>query len=118
MVREALEQQEQAFRQQHETDTDEELLEYVRAWADRLHRTPWPGEIVGGNVIQERFGSWNRVLALAKLPAPQTLNQMRAFTRIQEETEKQKELYRQRKAEKREMAQKRTAEQAEKKRTK
>ena len=115
MVQEALEQQEKAFRQQHEADTDEQLLAYLRAWAIRLQHTPWPGELVGGSFIQERFGSWNRVLVLAKLPPPRTPNQSRAFRRVQEETEKQKQLYTQRKAEKKALANQRRLRQEAKK---
>ena len=111
MVQEALEQQELDFQQQHETDTDEQLLAYLRAWAIRKHHTPWPGEIVGGKYIQERFGSWNRALLLARLPAPKTVNQSKSFTRVQEEIQKQKEIYRQRKAERKVLANQRRLQQ-------
>ena len=114
MVQEALEQQEADFRQQHAEDSDEQLIAYLRAWAIRKQHTPWPGEIVGGTFIEERFGSWNRVLALARLPVPRTANQSASFARIKEETERQKELYRRKKAEKKQLAQKRLAQQAEK----
>ena len=112
MVQEALEQQEADFRQQHAEDSDEQLIAYLRAWAIRKQHTPWPGEIVGGTFIEERFGSWNRVLALARLPVPRTVNQSASFARIKEETERQKELYRRKKAEKKQLAQKRLAQQA------
>ena len=115
MVREALTQQEQEFRQQHETDTDAQLLAYLRAWAIRKHHAPWPGEIVGGSFIQERFGSWDRALAMARLPMPKTANRSQSFVRVQEETQNQKEIYRQRKAEKKALAQERLAQQAAKK---
>ena len=115
MVREALTQQEQEFRQQHETDTDAQLLAYLRAWAIRKHHTPWPGEIVGGSFIQERFGSWDRALAMARLPMPKTANRSQSFVRVHEETQKQKEIYRQQKAEKKALAQERLAQQAAKK---
>ena len=115
MVKEALEQQEPEFRQQHIEATDEQLLAYLRAWAIRKHHTPWPGEIVGGSFIQERFGSWDRALAMARLPMPRTANRSQSFARVQEETEKQKERYRQRKAEKKALAQERLAQQAAKK---
>ena len=104
MVQEALEAQEQEFRQQHGEDTAEQLLRYLHTWALRLHHTPWPGEIVGGSYIQERFGSWERALALARLSPPKTVNQSKSFARVQVETEKQKEVYRQRKAEKKVLA--------------
>ena len=115
MVLEALEQQEKMFREEHESDTDTELLMYLRACAIRLHHSPWPGEIVGGSYIEERFESWNRALALAKLSAPHTANQKKTFVRFQEEVARQKEIYRQRKAEKKVLAQKRLAQQAAKK---
>ena len=114
MVQDSLDQQEQVFRQQHESDTDEQLLAYLRVCAIRLHHTPWPGEILGGSFIQERFGSWNRALIQAKLPAPRTANQMKSFARIQTETEKQKELYRQKKAEKKLRSQQRIQDQLKK----
>ena len=118
MVLQALEEQEQKFRQEHDTDTDEQLLTYLRSCAFRLNHSPWPGEIVGGTVIEERFGSWNRALSLAKLPHPRTANQQKSFIRVQEEVERQKEVYRQRKAEKKVLAQKRLIQQAAKKKQK
>jgi hypothetical protein len=109
MVQEALEQQEQEFLLAHETDTNEQLLDYLRTCAVKLNHTPWPEEILGGSVILARFGSWERALALAKLPEPKTLNQSKNFVRIRQETEKQKEVYRQRKAEKKVLSAKRRA---------
>ena len=100
MVQESLEQQEAAFRQAHEGDTDEQLLQYLRSWAMRLNHTPWPGEILGGSYIETRFGSWNRALAMARLPLPHTANQSKSFARFRDETEKQKEIYKQKKSEK------------------
>ena len=115
MVQEAQEAQEQAFRQEHENDTDQDLLAYVRANAFRLNHTPWPGEIPGGSYIEERFGSWNLMLAMAKLPVPRTANQQKNFARYNEEVERQKEVYRQRKAEKQMRAKQRMEQQAAKK---
>ena len=115
MVQQALEDQEQEFREQHEKNTDQELLMYLRSCAIRLHHTPWPGEIVGGRLILERIGSWERAVMLAKLPAPRGQNQQKNFARVQEETERQKEIYRKRKAEKKMLAQQRIAQQGAKK---
>ena len=112
MVQQALEQQEQEFRQLHETDTDEQLLTHLRSRASALHHSPWPGEIEGGSLILERFGSWQEALNLAGLSAPKRPNKPSSFARIAEETEKQKERYRQKKAEKKVLAEKRNAEQA------
>ena len=115
MVQQALEDQEQKFREQHEKDTDAELLQYLRACAIRLHHTPWPGEILGGKLILKRFGSWDRAVMLARLPAPRGQNQQKYFARVQEETERQKEIYRRKKAEKKILAQQRIANQGAKK---
>ena len=109
MVLEALELQETEHRRLHGEDTDGQLLAYLRSCAHRLGHTPWPGEITGGSLIQERFGSWEQALALAKLPVPKAPNQIRTFARFREETERQKEVYRHRKAEKKELAMKRHA---------
>ena len=111
MVQEALELQEKQFQKEHGTDTDEQLLTYLRSCAVKLNHTPWPGEILGGSLIEQRFGSWERALALARLPDSQTLNQSKNFARVRQETEKQKEVYRQRKAEKKVLSAKRRAEQ-------
>ena len=111
MVQDALELQEQQFREAHGSDTDEQLLSYLRSCAVKLNHTPWPGEILGGSLIEERFGSWERALALARLPEPHTMNQSKHFARVRLETEKQKELYRQKKAEKKILSARRRAEQ-------
>ena len=115
MVQQSLELQEQAFSKEHEADTDQQLLMYLRTHAIRLNHSPWPGEIVGGSYIEERLGSWHRALMLAKLPEPRTPNKQKTFVRYQEEVEQQKEMYRQRKAEKKRLAQKRLVYQAAKK---
>ena len=115
MVQQALEEQELLFREHHQQDTDQQLLLYLRECAMKLHHTPWPGEITGGTLIRERFGSWDRAVLLARLPAPRGLNQQKNFTRVQEETERQKEIYRRKKAEKKILAQQRIAQQGAKK---
>ena len=115
MVQQALEQQEQEFRERHKEDTIADLLMYLRDCADRLHHTPWPGEILGGSLILERMGSWERAVLLAKLPEPHGQNQQKNFARVKEETERQKEVYRKRKAEKKILAQQRIAQQGAKK---
>lgn len=101
MVTQALEAKEEAFRKEHGEDTDGQLIAYLRQCAEELQRTPWPGEILGGTVIAERFGSWEKALMAANLPRPKTENKPSTFLRILKEEEHQKEVYRQRKAEKR-----------------
>lgn len=56
--------------QEHQNDTDEQLLEYVRCCAQELGHTPYTREIVGGEYIRSRFGGWALMLTLAGLPLP------------------------------------------------
>lgn len=112
MVTQTLEAQEAEFKEEHRADTDEQLLDYLRSQALALHHVPWPGEILGGTVIAERFGSWDLALRRAGLSAPQGENKSACFARVQQEEERQKEIYRCRKAEKKQQAEKRRNQQA------
>ena len=114
MVNEALETQEQTFGLDHDADSDEQLLTYLRECALRLGHTPWPREIAGGSMIEQRFGTWKTALLQAKLPQPSTPDKVSGFIRIQEETERQKQLYREKKAAKKQRAQQRMKAQKEK----
>ena len=110
MVTQALQAQEEQFRQTHEQDTDEQLLNLIRDWASVHGYTPWPDELEGGSYLKERFGSWEKLIHLAGLTPPTHPHRQQSFRRIMEETERQKELYRRKKAEKKQLAQKRLAE--------
>ena len=98
MVNEALDAQEQEFAQNRGGDSDEQLLAYLQFCAELLGHTPWSREIVGGRSIEDRFGSWEKALAKAKLPKPITQDKLTGFARYIEETERQKVVYRQKKA--------------------
>ena len=115
MVTQALEEQEEQFRLEHETDTDAQLIAYLRQCAMELQDSPWPGQIPGGTVIAERFGSWEKALAAAKLPRPRSQNKSETFLRVKQEEARQKEIYRQRKAEKKILSEQRRIRQAAKK---
>jgi len=107
MVTQALEAREEEFRKEHESDTDAQLLAYLRLCAAKLQHTPWPGEILGGTVIEERFGFWENALFSANLPRPWSENKLSSFGRVKEEEERQKEIYRRRQAEKRNLSRQR-----------
>ena len=117
MVLEALEAQEQQFRLAHKRDPDEALLMLLHRWAADNRHTPWPGELTGGSYLVERFGSWERAIALAGLDPPTGHNSPQNSHRYLAETERQKELYQQRKSEKKQLARKRLAEQTAKRRS-
>ena len=76
MVNETLEAQEQEFAQNRGGDSDEQMLAYLQFCAELLGHTPWPREIVGGSLIENRFGSWEKALAKAKLPKPITQDKL------------------------------------------
>ena len=116
MVNEALDAQEQAFTANRSADSNAQLLSYLCLCASLLGHTPWPREIVGGSLIEDRFGSWETALANAKLPMPTTPNKLTGFTRYVEETERQKIVYREKKAAKKQKAQQRLKAQKEKQR--
>lgn len=59
------------FIQEHKSSTDEELLEYIRRFSEELKRTPHQDEIVGGNYIASRFGTWEHALGEATLSLPE-----------------------------------------------
>ena len=115
MVTQALDLQEQQFRDTHREDTDEQLLAYVCQWAALLGHTPWPREIVGGEFVEQRFGSWKAVVSKAKLPCPSIPDNPSHFARFREERARQALVYRQRKAEKKQRARQRQAQQNKKK---
>ena len=114
MVTEALDAQEREFLLSHGSDTDEQLLTYLRDCTGKLKHTPWPREIVGGSMIEQRFGTWRNAVLKARLPLPNTPDKTACFARMQEETERQKILYREKKAAKKQRAQNRLQEQKEK----
>ena len=100
-----MEVQEQEFASSHENDSDEQLGACLRACARVIGDSPWRREIVGGRLIERRFGSWENALRSAGLPMPSHPDKLAAFARYQEEVARQKELYRQKKAEKKKKVQ-------------
>ena len=112
-----MEAQEQEFAQNRGSDSDEQLLAYLQFCTQLLGHTPWPREIVGGSVIEDRFGTWQTAIAKAKLPLPTTPDKLTGFTRYVEETERQKIVYREKKAAKKQKAQQRMKAQKEKQKT-
>lgn len=101
-VRQSLEKQEVEFACEHEHDTNDQLLEYVREFAEELGRTPHADEIIGqllaylrrcaeelgrspvkaevegGSYIAKRFVTWPLALQLAWLPLPQGMRPAKA----------------------------------------
>ena len=66
----ALEERDRVWAQEHEADTDAELLAYMRRCADELGHTPVRREVLGSTYIAGRFGNWSVALYHARLPFP------------------------------------------------
>ncbi len=94
-VKVSLEEQEARFAREHKADTDEQLLEYVRAFAKELGRTPNCCEIIGGVYISSRFGNWSGVLAAAGLPGPHKVPQLKNRLIYKREFKRQSALFKQ-----------------------
>ena len=58
---------------EHAQDTDAELLNYVRSCAETMGQTPRMKEVLGGEYIRNRIGSWALVCTLAELALPPEL---------------------------------------------
>lgn len=94
-VKTALRQKQETFEKEHQQDTEEQLLDYVRQEAEKLRYTPNPGDLIGGPYIYKRFGNWERVVALCGLPKPGKMPPMKSRTIYKEEYKRQLELFRQ-----------------------
>ena len=114
MVGEALDVQEREFSRNRGDDSDEQLIAYLQFCAKALGHTPWPREIIGGDLIRLRFGTWENALRKAGLPKPVTSDKITEFVRYIEETQRQKAVYREKKAAKKQRAQQRLKAQKEK----
>ena len=82
LTRQSLRAQEAAFIQEHEMDTNEQLLRYLRQQAFSLGCTPKAQEIIGGKYISFRFGGWRRAVTAARLQQPRgnpTLTKCRLY---------------------------------------
>lgn len=110
MVQEGLAKKEIEFRMEHEKDTDEELMQYLRLQARALKHTPWPKEIVGWDLITERFGGWLEAVSKAELPMMRTPNTPSKFQLYLDEVEIQKKAYRVKRSEKKAKAAERNKE--------
>ena len=68
LTKNAIQQKNEAFVQQHRADTNRDLLQYLWRCARALGRSPSDTEVIGADLLTERFGSWERALEMAKLP--------------------------------------------------
>ena len=69
----ARKERDRVWGEQHQLDTDEQLLTHVKAVAAELGQTPRKSEVVGAEYICKRIGSWALICTLAGLPLPREL---------------------------------------------
>ena len=69
-TREALYRQNLLFPQTHREADDQQLLQYVKNFAEELGQSPDACEVIGGSYIAQRFGGWENVLQAAGLSCP------------------------------------------------
>ncbi len=67
---EELAERDREWAAEHEADTDDELLDYLRQCAAELGHTPARREVLGSTYIGERFGNWAVALTVAGLRLP------------------------------------------------
>ena len=59
-----------AWGKEHENDSDQQLLAYLRQCAEELGHSPVVKDVLGGNYIAKRFGTWPLALTVAEIPLP------------------------------------------------
>ena len=67
---EALAQKQREFEVLHQSDTDAELIDYLRRCAEEIGHVPNACEVIGGAYLHRRLGGWDRALWLAGLGRP------------------------------------------------
>ena len=70
MVNAAMKEKNAAFLEDHQNDTDEQLLDYLRACARKLGHTPHPREVYGSYLLTQRFSGWANAVSAAGLTNP------------------------------------------------
>lgn len=70
MVNVAMKEKNAAFLEAHRNDTDEQLLDYLRACARHLGHTPHSREVYGSCLLTQRFSGWANAVSAAGLANP------------------------------------------------
>lgn len=98
----ALHQKQIVFAKEHKEDSNEQLLTYVRQAAEELGFTPNAGEMIGGEYISSRFGSWDQVVHAAGLPPQGELRDIKKRQIYKEEFKRQAALFKKERREQKE----------------
>lgn len=89
----ALAERDAAFAEKHAETPLNELARYLARKAEVLRHTPSPCEVDGGAFIEQRFGSWDAALQMAKLPPVRKALRLRETGRYRAEKKIQEPLF-------------------------
>ena len=89
----ALAECDEAFAEEHADTPLDELARYLARNAETLRHTPSPCEVDGGAFLEQRFGSWEAALEMAKLPPVRKVLHLRETARYRAEKKIQEPLF-------------------------
>ena len=81
----ALKERDAAFAERHAETPLPQLARYLHRCSLSLGHSPSPNEVDGGSFIEERFGSWETAMRLAKLPLPTSMRKLKDTARYKQE---------------------------------
>lgn len=89
----ALAERDAAFAEKHADTPLIDLACYLARMAELMRHTPVPCEVDGGAFIEQRFGSWEAALEMAKLPPVRKVLQLKETDRYRAEKKIQEPLF-------------------------
>ena len=92
-TKDALAARDAAFAEKHAGTPLRELALYLARCARTLRQSPAPCEVDGGTFIEQRFGSWDAALEMARLRPPAKKPKLKDTARYQREKAVQEPLF-------------------------
>lgn len=99
----ALKERDAAFAERHAETPLPQLAQYLKRCAETLKHSPSPAEVDGGAFIEERFGSWEAAMRLAKLSPPKSMRKLKDTARYKAEKVRQEPLFREERKKKKQL---------------
>lgn len=99
----ALKERDAAFAERHAETPLPQLARYLHRCSLSLGHSPSPNEVDGGSFIEERFGSWEAAMRLAKLPLPTSMRKLKDTARYKSERKRQEPLFREERKKKKQL---------------
>lgn len=99
----ALKERDAAFAERHAETPLPQLARYLHRCSLSLGHSPSPNKVDGGSFIEERFGSWEAAMRLAKLPLPTSMRKLKDTARYKQEKVRQEPLFREERKKKKQL---------------